>query len=88
MLIFIRRLLLMTLITFTASSSALTLQQYTQQYALLPCTGLETRIDSFEKRLSMMLSTASKREYEDLKREYKALNELYKKKNCHKRNSR
>ena len=88
MLIFIRTLLLMTLITFTASSSALTLQQYTQQYALLPCTGLETRIDSFEKRLSMMLSTASKREYADLKREYKALNELYKKKNCHKRNSR
>ena len=88
MLIFIRTLLLMTLITFTASSSALTLQQYTQQYALLPCTGLETRIDSFEKRLSMMLSMASKREYEDLKREYKALNELYKKKNCHKRNSR
>ena len=88
MLIFIRTLLLMTFITFTASSSALTLQQYTQQYALLPCTGLETRIDSFEKRLSMMLSTASKREHEDLKREYKALNELYKKKNCHKRNSR
>ncbi|KJG13510.1 hypothetical protein UB38_08690 [Photobacterium iliopiscarium] len=51
MLIFIRTLLLMTLITFTASSSALTLQQYTQQYALLPCTGLETRIDSFEKKI-------------------------------------
>ncbi|PST94267.1 hypothetical protein C9I86_02650 [Photobacterium sp. NCIMB 13483] len=88
MLIFIRTLLLMLFIIFTASSSALTLQQYTQQYALLPCTGLETRIDSFKKRLPMMLSTASKREYEDLKREYKALNELYKKKNCHKRNSR
>ncbi len=88
MFIFTRTLLLMLFIIFTASSSALTLQQYTQQYALLPCTGLETRIGSFEKRLSMMLSTASKREYEDLKREYKALNELYKKKNCHKRNSR
>lgn len=88
MLIFIRTLLLITFIVFSISSSALTIKHYTQQYALLPCTGLESRINSFEKQSSMMLSNASKREKETLKREYKALNKLYKQKNCHKRNSR
>ena len=88
MLIFIRTLLLMTLITFHTSSSALTINQYTQQYALLPCTGLETRVNSFEKRLTMMLSNASNKKRAELKREYKALNKLYKQKNCHKRNPR
>ncbi|SKA13514.1 hypothetical protein CZ814_01263 [Photobacterium toruni] len=88
MLIFIRTLLLLLLITFHTSSYALTINQYTQKHALLPCTGLETKINSFEKRITMMLSNASKKEKSNLKNEYKALHNLYKQKKCHKRKFR
>ena len=88
MLIFIRRLLLLIFITFHISSNALTIEKYKKQYALVPCTGLETRIYSFEKMSEMMFSNASKKEKDNLNREYKALNTLYKKKKCHKRTPR
>lgn len=88
MLIFIRRLLLLIFITFHISSNALTIEQYKKQYALVACTGLETRINSFEKRMPMMLSNASKKGKSEFKREYKALAKLYKQKSCHKRKPR
>ncbi|OBU16267.1 hypothetical protein AYY19_03645 [Photobacterium aquimaris] len=88
MMIIIRLLVIVLFFGFHISSSALTIEQYKNQYGLLPCTGLETRIISFDKKITMRLSNASKKEKSDLKREYKALNILYKQKKCHKRTSR
>ncbi|MEC6797252.1 hypothetical protein VXS03_09320 [Photobacterium sp. S4TG1] len=87
MFIYLRLFVLVIGFIFTSSSAALTIKQYSQQYALLPCTGLELRINSFEKRLPMLLSNASKKEKAELKREDEALNKLYKQKRCHKRNA-
>ncbi|SMY33850.1 hypothetical protein PMAL9190_01309 [Photobacterium malacitanum] len=88
MMTIIRLLVPILFASFHISSSALTIEQYKNQYGLLPCTGLETRIISFEKKITMKLSNASKKEKADLKREYKALNILYKQKRCHKRTPR
>ncbi|SMY16067.1 hypothetical protein [Photobacterium aquimaris] len=88
MMISIRLLVIFLFTGFHASSSALSIEQYKNQYALLPCTGLEARIISFDKTISMRLSNASKKERSKLKREYKALNTLYKQKNCHKKTPR
>ncbi|SMY34681.1 hypothetical protein [Photobacterium andalusiense] len=88
MMIIIRLLVIILFIGFHASSSALTIERYKHQYALLPCTGLEARIISFDKTITMRLSNASKKERTDLKNEYKALNILYKQKRCHKKTPR
>ncbi|PSU90564.1 hypothetical protein C0W35_16955 [Photobacterium kishitanii] len=85
MLIFFRVFFLITLASSHTSSSALTVNQYGNKYSLLPCTGLETKINSFEKRLTMMLSNASKKGKSNLKNEYQALEKLYKQKKCHKK---
>lgn len=87
-MIFIRIFIPIILLTLHTSSLAFTANQYKDKYALLPCTGLETRINSFEKRITMMLSNASKKEKVNLKHEYHALENLYKQKKCHKRKPR
>ncbi|EAR56034.1 hypothetical protein SKA34_11500 [Photobacterium sp. SKA34] len=63
-------------------SEAQSVKQYKDQYSVLPCSGLKTKLESLEKRSKMILNVASEKAKKELKYKNKALHLLMKQKNC------
>lgn len=63
-------------------SGAHSVKQYKNQYSVVPCNGLKTKLESLEKRSKMILNVASEKAKKEFKYKKKALRLLMKQKNC------
>lgn len=63
-------------------SGAQSVKQYKNQYNVIPCEGLKTKLESLEKRSKMILNVASEKTKKEFKYKKKALRLLMKQKNC------
>lgn len=63
-------------------SGAQSVKQYTNQYSVVPCNGLKTKLESLEKRSKMILNVASEKDKKEFKYKKKALRLLMKQKKC------
>ncbi|PSW67269.1 hypothetical protein C0W88_03625 [Photobacterium leiognathi subsp. mandapamensis] len=63
-------------------SEARSFEHYVEQYNVVPCSGLKTKLQSLNKRAPMVKDVSSNQELKTFKNKQKAIKYLFKVKKC------